>query len=85
MKTKNPYLRLLDDIKDWCHRVKYRHEKDMRSYPKSKLAEGWRLDDLYERTKAAEQLGYDVQLVAHDNGLTVRYKKKVPDVPYSWL
>ena len=45
---------------------------------------GWKLLDLYERTKAAEQLGYDVQIVAGDDGLSVYYKKKVPDVPCAW-
>ena len=84
MKPKNPYQRLLDDIKDWCRKMKYRHEKTMWLYPKSRLDEGWALRDLYERTKAAEQLGYDVQLVANDDGLSVRYKKQVPSVPCSW-
>ncbi len=84
MKQKNPYQRLLDEIKDWCRKVKYRHEKTMWLYPKNRLDEGWALRDLYERTQAAQQLGYDVQLVASDDGLSVRYKKQVPSVPYSW-
>lgn len=84
MKRKNPYQRLLDDIKNWCREVKYRHEKVMWLYPKAKLKQGWDLHDLYERTQAAQQLGYDVQLVATDDGLSVRYKKQVPSVPYSW-
>ncbi len=48
------------------------------------LNEGWALQDLYERTKAAEQLGYDVQPVANDEGLSVRYKKQIPVIPFSW-
>lgn len=84
MKPKNPYQRLLDDIKEWCRKVKYRHEKTMWLYPKNRLDEGWALRDLYERTQAAQQLGYDVQIVATDEGLSVRYKKQVPSVPNSW-
>lgn len=83
-KRKNPYTRLLDEIKDWCNKVRYRHQVSMWFYPKDRLIEGWSLNDLYERTKAAEQLGYDVVVVANDKGLSVTYVKKVPEVPYRW-
>ncbi len=83
-KPKTPYQRLLDDIKEWTRKVRFRHEKVMWNYPKGRLKEGWSLNDLWERVAAAEQLGYDVQLVANDDGLRVYYRKRVPDVPYSW-
>lgn len=83
-KPKTPYQRLLEDIKKWCYKVRCRHEKIMWMYPKKRLNEGWNLGDLYERTMAAEQLGYEVRLIANSEGLTVIYKKQVPDVPYEW-
>ena len=81
---KNPYIMLLGHIKEYCHKVRFRHTVEMFNYPKNNLSGSWNLTDLYERTKAAEQLGYDVQLTANDVGLIVHYKKKVPDVPYEW-
>lgn len=46
---------------------------------------GGLLSELYHRTKAAERLGYDVQLVATEDGnLRVLYKEKIPCTPYSW-
>ena len=83
-KRKNPYQMLLEEIKDWCRKVKFRHEKVMWVYQKNRLNQGWPLRNLYERVKAAEQLGYDVILIANDEGLSVRYRKQVPNIPYSW-
>lgn len=84
IKRKNPYQILLDDIKDWCRKLGHRRTKIMWYYPKNRLTEGWKLVDLYERTRAAEQLGYDVQIEANDSGLQVVYIEKVPAVPYRW-
>jgi len=84
MKRKNPYQMLMEDIKDWANKVRYRHEVTMWTYPKNRLHEAWVLNTLSERVLAAEQLGYDVLLVTTEEGLLVRYKKKVPTVPYWW-
>lgn len=81
---KNPYQRLLEEIRDWCRLVTYRHEVTMFVYPKYKLNEGWSMKEVWDRTAAAEQLGYDVQIIADNDGLTIKYKKKLPKVPYSW-
>lgn len=83
-KRKTPYQRLLDEIKEYVRNVQYRHEVTMWSYPDGKLHEGWRLDALHQRVQAASQLGYDVILVAKDDALVVRYKKRVPDPSWSW-
>ena len=83
-KPKTPYQRLLDDIKDFCSKVRFRHEAGLFWYRKDKLRAGHSLDDLYERVAAAEQLGYEVYLVAKDDGLHARYRKKAPEVPYGW-
>jgi len=83
-KPKTPYQRLLEDAREFAGQVKYRHEKLMWRYPKEKLNTGWALNDLAERVSAADQLGYDVILRNSDDGLSVYYRKKVPDTPYAW-
>lgn len=86
MKTKpiTPYQHLLDEIKAWAFKVTNRHTVAMWHYPKARLTDGWSVLDLYERTKAAEQLGYDVVLKSKDDGLHVQYVKRVPNRPFSW-
>jgi len=86
MTTKriSPYTRLLNQIKQFvADNIKYRHKKLMWRYPKKRLNEGWNLDDLHERIQAADQLGYDVQLIANDSGLEVHYIKKI-NIPFGW-
>lgn len=80
----NPYTRLLSQIKEYVHKVKHRRRKIMWRYPKNKLNDTWSLKDLYERTKAAEQLGYEVKLIASDDGLEVFYQKEIPEIPNGW-
>lgn len=80
----NPYSRLLERVKDWCGRATYRREIAMWSYPKISLNSGWDLTDLCERTKAADQLGYDVILKATDGGLEIYYKERMPAVHWDW-
>ena len=63
---------------DHFEKTIFPHTVAMWQYPKDRLREGWPLWELYERTKAAEQLGYDVILVAADHALVVKYRKHVP-------
>jgi hypothetical protein len=59
-----------------------RDSKPMGLYTNKTLKEGnGDLLLLYERTKAADQLGYEVHLVAQDNGLYIGYYKKLPPHP----
>lgn len=83
-KVATPYARLLKEITEFCSELRFRHEATMCSVPKSRLGESFSLNDVWERTMAAEQLGYEVHLVADDSGLRFRYKKKGPMVPYEW-
>lgn len=83
-KRLNPYCRLLKDIRKFVNDLRFRHTKSMWRYPMNKLNNTWSLKDLYERTKAAEQLGYKVELIADDDGLNVMYVKEIPDIPYDW-
>lgn len=77
-KKQTPYSRLLDEFREYYNSIRYARMKTMWQYPKDKLSDTWTLSDLYERTAAAEQIGYEVVLEAAEDGLTVRYRKKPP-------
>jgi hypothetical protein len=83
-KRKNPYQMLLEDAKKYAREAKYRRAVLMWTYDKAKLGNGWSLNELYERTAAAKQLGYDVVLEATADGLCVKYVKTVPDAPWAF-
>lgn len=85
MKAKpiTPYARLLADVRKFASAIKYATRKTMWVYPKGTLGGGWNLTDLYERAKAADQLGYDVHVVPVEDGLRVEYRKRA-DVPLDW-
>jgi len=82
-KPKTPYQRLMEQFCQWANECTHRGRVDMWRYPKDKLGERWTLGDLWERTAAAEQLGYDVQLSANKDGLLVQYVKKLPKRPWN--
>lgn len=78
----NPYHDLKRRFREFVNACVMRPRKTMWVYARSRLAEGWALDNLYERCAAAEQIGYEVQIKATDEGLVVQYVKKLPDRPY---
>ena len=83
-KRISPYTRLLNQIQQFiADNIKYSHRKLMWRYTKKTLNSGWDLTQLWERVRAADQLGYDVKLVANDSGLEVIYVKKI-NIPYEW-
>ena len=83
-KPINPYTRLLMDIRAFCGELKYRPTKTMFFIKKADLrGSSYSLDDIYERTRAAEQLGYEVHVIAEDDGLRFNYVKKVR-IPLGW-
>ena len=84
LKRLNPYQMLLKEITDFCRKLQFPHTRTMFIYPKEKLNTGWSLTDLYERTAAAKQLGYDTVIEATDQGLIVRYRKELPTIPWNW-
>jgi len=81
-KIINPYEQLRASCKTWADHVLRPRTVGMWFYDKKKLSVGFTLDDLYERVKAADQLGYDVKLFALDDGLHVRYVKRPPAAPW---
>lgn len=83
-KRISPYTRLKEEFEEWMRTIIYAHTVSMFYYPKEKIAQGWNLSDLKERTIAAEQLGYDVLLEwDQGKGLRVFYRKKPASVPWS--
>lgn len=80
---ENQYNKLKREAREWVVSAIGRHTVAMRLYPKDRLSEGWPLADLAERVRAADQLGYNVELRWSDEGLQVRYVKKLPPTP-SW-
>lgn len=85
-KTKpvTPYQRLLDDVTRYLSTVRFPTRKSLWTYPKAKIREGFRLDDLYERTAAADLLGYDTVLKATDEGLVVQLRQRPDESKLPW-
>lgn len=87
MKTKrtNPYTSLLGQIKGFVAKLKYRHTVALFYWKAESLipTQAWRLDDVYQRTLAAQSLGYEVVIEADEKGMTMKCKKKISP-PYCW-
>ena len=86
MTTKRimPYQRLHNSIVEFCFRLRYAHKVFMWRYAKENLDGSFKIMDLFQRTMAAQQLGYEVVIEASDKeGIEVFYRKKI-DVPYEW-
>jgi hypothetical protein len=81
-KPINPYITLKGRFSKFVDGCILRNPKVMWIYPKEKLSSNWSLKDLYERTAAAKQLGFDVQISAEDEGLVVKYLKQLPSRPW---
>jgi len=80
---ENPYNRLKRICSSWADKVQYPHTVFMWRYPKNKLSSTWSLTDLYERTQAAQDLGYQVIITADkSDGLNISYQKKAPERPW---
>jgi len=84
-KRLNPYQYLLKQVREVITKIKYRETKNMFFYSYKNLGKAWSMTQIYERTKAAEQLGYDVQVKTTDKGLQFFYIKKMPYITTDWL
>lgn len=67
----NPYTDLKQRARTWARSVLQPKDRLMFRYAKKDLSAGWDLRDLYERTIAARQLGYRVEVRSSDDGLSV--------------
>ena len=75
-KRTNPYEMVLKEATQLAFEVEHPIHKPMFFFPTEKLNSGWTLGDVYQRTLAASQLGFDVVIAAHDGGLEIKYRKK---------
>lgn len=81
--NKTPYQRLMNDALMLKNRIQNPRRLLMCIYPDKAVSEGatWELRDLRERVRAAQQLGFHVELVADASGnLCVRYVEP-PEIP----
>lgn len=77
-KPKTPYQWLLERFEKLETQIRYPDERFMFRFPKDTIrTTGYRLDGVWERTKAAQQLGYEVVVKAEDDDLRIHYRKKV--------
>lgn len=80
-KRENPYQRLKRLAQAWHEKVTCRRTVFMFRYAQAKTGT-YTLADLLERTKAAEQLGYEVQVKAAGDVLEVYYVEKIERAPW---
>ena len=83
-KPISPYTRLLNEARLFIYKALNPIRVPMFFYPKGKLNNGWKLENLYIKTKTAEELGYKVELKATDKGLEVEYVKQPPSIPLNF-
>lgn len=69
---------LRQDANGLYNKIICRKSRGMFLYPKNRLKEAWVLTDVYERTMAAQELGWNVVLRADADGLHVDYAEKLP-------
>lgn len=79
MKAKQitPYQRLLDEIRQFVSKLKFGRKYSMFYWKKADLIpqNSWRLDEVYQRTLAANKLGYEVVITADKQGMTFQYRE----------
>ena len=79
-QEKRRHKRLRQQAEEYAREIYHtlNNRINMFHYPKSGInTSSWNLRDLYERTQAAQQLGYEVILSTTDDGLFVKYQKKL--------
>lgn len=79
----NPYERLKRVGKEFAEAVKYRHTATMFTLSKKEVEQNnYSLLEIYQRTAAAQQVGYEVHLVVrNDDTLVIQYVKAPPPTP----
>ncbi len=77
-KQKTPYDMLLEKIRDYVYKITYPMKKTMFFFGGDDLGKAYYLKDVYERTVAANTLGYDVILETKTDkkSLEILYRKR---------
>lgn len=77
-----PRQRLYEKAKAFTTKLRTLHTRSMLFYSAKEIEScSFNLRWLYQRSLAAEQLGYEVIMKADDEGLHASYRKKMPEVP----
>ena len=85
MKPVNPYTRLLNEIKDFCFKLKTRKVRPAFFIKRNSLKTNtYTLEDVYQRARAADDIGYEMIVIADDDGLRFKYREKLPRIPIYW-
>jgi hypothetical protein len=83
--ARSQLKQIRQDANEFYNKVVNRRTIGMFLYAKDKIKNSWTLDDLYERTMAAQALGWDVIIKADNEGLHVNYIQRLPTSrPYSF-
>jgi len=81
MKTLNPYQRLLREVRQFIFLILHTTVTGMCYFGADSFTgptvKAFRLDDVYHKTLAAQQLGHEVTVTADVDGLHFSYRKKV--------
>jgi len=72
-----------ESAKEFVDKVFTRKKRTMFLYPLMDLKGGWSLDDVYQRTLAAQELGWCVTVHADAAGLRFDYEEKLPARPWN--
>ena len=80
---ETPYSRLLNKIKKFSEELKLAHTANMFAISKQDLGKSYGFQDIWERTMAAQQIGYEVVIKADLEGIHINYRKTV-SVPTMW-
>jgi len=72
----NPYTDLFKRVERFLEKLRFAHTVGMWTWKKNDMADD-SIKELYHRTIAGQQLGYEVYLTANDAGLNVQYRKKI--------
>lgn len=85
-KPITPYERLRSEAAQWAFNVANPIRRRMYTFQTAEIdrGDGWKLCDVKQRVQAADQLGWNVEIVVDTNGdLVFRYVQRPPDAPWS--
>jgi len=85
MKRINPYTRLKEIGQRWMFNALNRRKFIMFTYKEKSIKEyGYDLYPVFERVKAAEQLGYQVIIETRGDELLIKYLEKLEPMPWEF-
>ena len=84
-EEKSKYNTLKREANEYYDKIDKRKKILMWMYPKDKLESMWSIKDLWDRTSAAQSLGWDVIIESSAEGIKVYYVEKLPSTkPFSF-